>query len=576
VWLTCGCVAPAPGEEPGAAEGPKATPASAAPQEDAKEKVSPAAPQAAAAGEESVLTRPLTPEQTAELEKLYLPPRKREMTVHLTLDDAIRLGLENSLNIKLSRLDDDIANRSLIAAKAAFDPFFNVASTYAKNRDPSVDIGGIPGFPVSEVVVNPSSTLSYSTGLTGTWFTGAVYDISFAQIERDRPAAQAGGLTAFNPVVSTEVSIAVRQPLLNGAWYSVNAAGIRIAQNNTRFSREQLELTAINTVFDIVISYWEHFFANQNLEAKAKALQVTLENLENTRKRRVVGTLSAVDVTSAESQAALRKSEYVDAALLLETTRDQLLNLINYTDRDSLKSLWETGSKVGPYDNIDLVCTSSPSTEGLDLDRNRALASAFVKRREYRQLELSMRNQEIRVEVAKNELLPNLDVTASWAQLGLDESLSGSWDEFGTGKYYGWSVGAQLSMPLSNRGPRSIYRNSRDELRKLKVQKIDLENIIVLEVDQSIRRIEYLRRKVQDLDERVRHQIELLRAERIRLDVGVSIPYTLSVIENDLVTNVTQALRAKADLQAARVEFLRATGVILDAHRIELGARDPE
>jgi outer membrane protein TolC len=498
------------------------------------------------------------------------------MRVRLTLEDAIRMGLENSLNIKISRLDDNIAQRSLTFAKAAFDPFFNVGTTYAKNRDPSVDIGGIPGFPVSEVVVNPSETLSYAAGVTGTWFTGAAYDITLRQIERDRPAAIAGGLAAFNPIATTEVVAALRQPLLRGAWYSVNTAGIRIAQNDTQFSREQLELTAINTVFQIEVAYWEHFFANQNLEAKAKALQVTLENLENTRKRRTVGTLSAVDVTTAESQVALRKSEYVDAGLLVEATRDRLLSLINYTDQYSLKALWEAGSKESRFDNIDLACTSTPSTEDLDLDRNRSLASAFVKRREYRQLELSMRNQEIRVEVAKNELLPNLDITASWAQLGLEESLSGSWEELGTGRYYDWTAGVQLSMPLSNRGPRSVYRNARDELRKLKVQKIDLENVIVLEVDQSIRRIEYLRRKVQDLDDRVRHQMELLRAERVKLDVGVSIPYTLSVIENDLVDNVTQALRAKADLQAARAEFLRATGVLLEAHQVELGSQTPD
>jgi outer membrane protein TolC len=518
----------------------------------------------------------LTPEQVAELERLYLPPRTREMTVRLSLDDAIRMGLENSLNIKLSRLDDDIAQRSLVIQKAAFDPFFNVGTTYAKNRDPSVDIGGIPGFPVSEIVVNPSETLSYSAGLTGTWFTGAVYDVTVAQIERDRPAAVAGGLTTFNPVATTEVAIALRQPLLKGAWYSVNTAGIRIAQNDTRFSKEQLELTAINTVFEIVIAYWEHYFANQNLEAKAKALQVTLENLDNTRKRRIVGTLSAIDVTTAESQVALRKSEYVDAGLLIERTRDQLLTLINYTNQSSLKSLWEVGSKESLFDNIDVVCTSVAVTEGLDLDRNRALASAFVKRREYRQLELSMRNQEIRVDVAKNQLLPSLDLTGSWGQLGLGESFSGSWDELGTGKYYDWSAGIQLSVPLSNRGPRSIYRNSRDLLRKLKVQKIDLENIIVLEVDASIRSIEYGRRKVQDLDDRVRYQMELLRAERVKLDVGVSIPYTLSVIENDLVTNVTQALRAKADLQAARAEFLRATGTLLDSYNVEVGLQSTE
>ena len=77
----------------------------------------------------------------------------------------------------------------------------------------------------------------------------------------------------------------------------------------------------------------------------------------------------------------------------------------------------------------------------------------------------------------------------------------------------------------------------------LKLQRMDIENLIVLEVDQSLRNIDSLRRKIRDLEERVRLQIELLRAERIKLDVGKSIPYLVAVMVNDLVENQAQALR---------------------------------
>jgi outer membrane protein TolC len=174
------------------------------------------------------------------------------------------------------------------------------------------------------------------------------------------------------------------------------------------------------------------------------------------------------------------------------------------------------------------------------------------------------------MEVAKNALLPSLDVTGGWTQLGLESSFDESISEMASGRYYGWLAGVEFSVPLSNRGPRSLYRNARDEIGRLKYQKMQIENQIVLEVDQAIRKIESLRREASSLDERIRLQQELLQAERLKMEVGTSILYLVNVIANDLVDNVTQALRVKADLQIARAELLRATGTILDWHKIQV------
>ncbi|MBI4604840.1 MAG: TolC family protein [Planctomycetes bacterium] len=499
------------------------------------------------------------------------PPRKYETEVRLSLEDAIRMGLENNLDVKVSRIDDDVRTREVIVAKSVFDPAFNLGSSYARNRDPSVSFFEIgPGLAAQGIRVSPSEVLSYSAGLSGTWTLGTQYEVKVAQVERDRPIANRVGLTFLNPVTSTEASVVARQPLLKGAWYAVNTAEIQIARNNTLISKEQLELTTMTTVFQVESAYWELVFAIRNLEAKSKAYEVALENLENVRKKRAVGALAAIDVTTAESQSALRRVELEDAEELRERARDSLLRVINYTREQSLKETWESGSRIAPFDNIMVLCTTPPVDDPLDIERDTALIAAFSRRPEYRQLQLNVENQQIRIDVAKNALLPSLDLTGRWAQLGLDDAFDESYGEMRSGRFYDWEVGLELSIPLSNRGAKSRYRNARDELRKLKVSKADLENQIVLAVDQAIRNILHLRRKVQDLDERVRLQEELLRAERRKVEVGMSIAYTVSVIENDLVESQAQALRAKADLQIARAELWQATGLLLERRGIIL------
>ncbi len=90
-------------------------------------------------------------------------------------------------------------------------------------------------------------------------------------------------------------------------------------------------------------------------------------------------------------------------------------------------------------------------------------------------------------------------------------------------------------------------------------------------VPSYVRKLKSLSRKVGDLEERVRLQEAILDAERKKLRVGKSISYTVSTIENDLVTSETEALRAGADLQTAKADFYRATGMLLRRHYVWIG-----
>jgi len=496
-------------------------------------------------------------------------PRKYDVDLPFSIEEAIRLGLGNSLAVRSSRLDTDIQDRELIVARSIFDPFFNLSSNYANNRSPTVSAIDV-GLGGRGLSIAPSKIFDYSAGLTGTWITGSQYQISVGQVRADRPAQVRGGFSTLNPVVSTQILIEVQQPLLRGAWYAVNTANIRIADNNTLLARKELEVAAINTVARIEQAYWELVFATQNLEAKLSTFRLSLENLENVRKRKAGGTRAAIHVTTAESQTALRRVELDDAQQLVENNRDAFLNAINYTNRKSLKERWQGGPSGDTYENIWVTCTTQPADDFDLADRNTGLALAFANRPEYPQIQLNVQNQKIRIDVAANALLPALDLTAGWAQQGLDENFGTSYDTVGSGDFYDWQVGLQFSIPIGNRAPRNAYMNAKDELRKLALMKEDLETQIVLEVDQTRRAIGYLTQTVQDRKERVRLQTILLAAEVRKLDVGMSIAYTVSLIANDLVDNQTEALRAQTNLQIAISDFYRATGRLLERYKIRL------
>ena len=491
--------------------------------------------------------------------------------VVLKLKDAIVWALENNLDIEIARTDDKVAQRDRVIAAAVFDPFFNVGATYAKNRDPSVSFLELGGVAQQEVAVNPSESLSYSLGLGGDWFLGTRYDFSLQQVQIDRPAASAGGITFLNPITTTRVAADFRQPLLSGAGTRVNTADLRVAHNNARISREDLEQVIMETVLSVETAYWEMVFAFQNLQSKENALGLAQDNVSNTEKKLRVGTVAQIDLVTAQSQVALRKVELEDAKLLVQTNRDNLLDKINYSRGRSLRRRWTAQeADAGGYNEYEITCSSELDVEPQEYDLGDSLAAAFERRPEYRRAQLTIENEGIRTDAARNRLLPQLDLLARWTQLGLEEQFDDSYDEFGSGRYYNWLVGLEFSVPLSRRGDRNRYRNARSQMRRARLQLHALENQIFLEVDQTIREIRSLEQRVADLDERVRLQAILLEAEKRKLNAGTSVAYTVSTIENDLVEDTTQALRARVDLQNARARLRKATGESLFHHGIEV------
>jgi hypothetical protein len=93
----------------------------------------------------------------------------------MSIHDAVRLGLENNLGIKVSRVDDVIAQRQVVVEQAVFDPFFNAGANYAKNRDPTVSI--LQEAQVGQIGVSPSEITQYYVSVTGKHVLGTQYSL---------------------------------------------------------------------------------------------------------------------------------------------------------------------------------------------------------------------------------------------------------------------------------------------------------------------------------------------------------------------------------------------------------------
>ena len=499
-------------------------------------------------------------EQVLELEEL-----------ELSIQQAVEMGLARNFDVRIARLESEIREREAVIQNAVFDPFFTLGANYSKNRRPTVsflDIGNQGPLPVARV--NPFETTGYSTGFRLKTLLGSTYTVTVNESGFDRPLAASGGLFGFNPVEEASIRFTATQPLLKGAWYPYNFSGIQVAENNRKLAMEDLESAISDLIFNIEAAYWQLVFSSRNYEARQNSLKVAIENVEKARKEEAAGTQPKIYVTTIEGQLARRKVEMNDALLQLENARDNLLDLLQYKG-ESLRKVWEEGGKGGSFEGIRVIPLSEPTEQDILPERGPSLTAAFERRADYRRYAVLLDNQKTLVDMRRNERLPQLDLTATWAQFGLDDSFSESFSSLGTGDFYGWTVGLQLAMPLSNRGLQGSYDSARDRYQQLQWQRLQAENLIIMEVDQSIRRLKSMARKQVYLDDLVRLKATELAAERTRLAGGLSIPFTVNTIENDLLDLQAQALQAKTSLEGARAVYDRATGGLLARYGVQMG-----
>src|SRR5690606_17816365 len=94
-------------------------------------------------------------------------------------------------------------------------------------------------------------------------------------------------------------------------------------------------------------------------------------------------------------------------------------------------------------------------------DYEEAIATALTYRPEIAQQQIRVDSASIVVNVAKNNLLPQLNLVASAALQGLDDGIGSAADEQFQGDQLGYGIGLQLEIPIGNQAARAIYTRTR-------------------------------------------------------------------------------------------------------------------
>jgi len=491
----------------------------------------------------------------------------REGMLPLRVEDMVRLMLENNLDVRVSRFSPLTSQYLIDAAFRAFEPTLRINASVGRSTTPSssqLDGADAP------------SQLShfYSVGYSQLLNTGSLISVDFS-VNRN---SSNNRFSTFNPSYSGTLTYRLTQPLLRNWGREITTRQIRVAQNNKSISELQFESQLIEMVAQGQQIYWDLVLGQEDLKVRQRSLELAERTLADNRRQVQVGTLAPIDVLQAEAEVAGREAQLVTATFSNDQTQDRAKRMITRLGDPAL-----VFAKLSP---IEAVARPSPNDV---MPVEDAIRYALENRPDMRQLELEMRNDDIDVKYARNQLLPVVDINASYAQRGvggvetvrselggteiIDIRRGGFGDAFEQiykNSFTGYQVGIAVAIPLSNKAAQSEYSRAMTQKQITEARRATLAQRIALEVRNAHSRVEMNRVHIQAAEKALELARRQLAAEEKKNQLGVSSIRFVLDEQRNVTAAETTAIQALVNYAKSLVDYDRAIGRTLRKNNIEI------
>ena len=540
----------------------------------------------------------------------------------LSLQDAIALAMENSMDIVVQRYVPWMQDVGLLKARAGgygYGSPGTIATGSTANLpelyyDPIVSfVGGVSdaNIPIANPFISGVGTTGststalalvshtdyYNTSYSQNFVTGTSFSVAW---DNSRNSSNADNF--FNPYVQSSLTVNLSQQLLAGRGTWVNRRNIIIAENNRKIADLTFAQQAITTITSTVTAYWELVYARENVKVQQQAVTVSEKLYNDNKKQLEIGTMAPLDVTRAESELATDRQNLIVA----QTTQLQdELTLKNYISKDP------TASNLL---NVEIIPTDKPETPAAieTAPFEEALKEAFQKRPDIQEQYFNLKNAQVDVRATKNALLPTATLGLQYVSNGLGGNTFTSGapttiagapvvDVNGvpiaglfipetvapvTGQSKAGFTNAQsqifrnnlpeysgqitFSLPLRNRANQADNIHAQLVERQFEATVQQIKNNAVLDVRNTIIAVEQGKAAVQAATKARELQQQTFEAEQKKYQLGASTVYNVILTQRDLITAQGTELRDLANLAEAKANYDRALGRSLEVNNVTI------
>lgn len=457
-----------------------------------------------------------------------------ENVLRLSVDECIEQALTRNLNLESARLGLRLSELSLIQVQSEFDPSLSMNLSHGKTESPNYT----KYIPVS-TIEGKSSRLNFTLGQnisTGAnWGVGLYNSLSESNIELEK------NYTSY-------LGFSINQPLLKGFGKRVNRSNIYITEIEGESTRLDIEDNAVDLLYQVLSAYWNLVSARESMYALELSLAQADSLLEYNQKSMELGILTESDVLEAKSARLAREQDILNQKDAIREAEDVLKKLLNI----SAEGDW----------SIEIIPTDKLGIKQVELDSGQALEDALEHRPDYLKALMSIKQDEILLDVAKNSTLPGLNLNASYRLNSSGTTVGKNLENFGNAEAFGWDIGLNLQYPLKNRNSKAALEKKKIDMKRNKLRLDDLKNTIVSEIRSSIGKVQLNREKVDVATLSVEVNELKLKKEEERFRNHLSTSYLVLEYQKDLANARNLYNQALRDYTMAVFEYQRSKGTL--------------
>jgi len=563
----------------------------------------------------SVADQPALPKRIPMIAADYVAPEKQPPSLErvgvndgdalpLSLNEAVRLALENNNDIHASRIDVEMAEHDLTASRGAYDPKLFSESYFERQSIPVASFfGGSNG---NSLKVNNTTSQIGLSGLAPKY--GGSYELSMSSTRY----SSNNFFNTLNPAVSSQLTFTYTQPLVRGLRTDDARRRIEIAKKNLTLTDVQFRQKATEIITNVEQAYWELVNALKTLQVQIEAVKQSRAQVETNKRQVAQGVLAPIDVVEAEAQVK-NFEQNVYSAQEQVTRAENTLKTLMLPDRKA--DLWSRA----------LLPTTPVALEAPRVLLSEAVNAALENRMELAQLRTSAEINQIDQKFYRDQTKPQVDLELSYSSNGYAGSISDNTNPLITDMNalqnriaelssiaglpqvqtntlnptvpanmqggYGQSlsnmlgqdnptvkVGVKISLPLKNRTAKAELGHSLAEGRRIETQRAQTEQMIEADVRNAMQSVRSVEARLTAAAAQRLAADQQYTSEQRKFQAGMSTVYLVLQRQTDLVVARGKELQAQTDLNKAIADFQRAIGntfgyrnvaVISDGLRLE-------
>lgn len=554
--------------------------------------------------------------------KLTNSPRLESLVrggnLYLSKQDVIALVLENNLDIAVQRYSPFLAREVLRRAEGggilrSVDTPIVAGPTSVSTAGISVNANGLVGgagfgtgggivtqigptppsldpyiamqaqvghytTPQTNTVVNQTTALtqsfrSFAVQYGQQWTSGTSAYVTFSNSRSfyNSPAF------LVNPTLTGYFDIYLTQNLLQGFSPAVNSRDIKVARNNMKVSRLQVQLQVQTTVAAVLNLYYDLVSFDEAVRIKQSALETAQKLYDGNVKQKEIGALAGIEVTRAAAGVSAAKE---DLLIAQTNVAQQEIVLKNALSRNGIQSSWLDDVHIVPLDHIEV-----PKQEEIRPVQD-LIGEAVQNRLEIDRAKVDLDSRKIMIKGDRNGLLPLLQAFADFTNHGLGGDVNPYNPAIPNPYFLGgnttalsqlfrrnfpdYSAGFSINIPFRNRAQQADYVTDELQLRQAELQLQRAINQVRVDVKTSVIGLEQARSRYETAVDTRKLGEQTLEAEQKRFQAGVGSVALVMQAERDLANDQDAEVQAMANYTHARIFFDQAMGRTLEVNHISI------